>query len=925
MSSPPNLLELAGNLAFVDEIFAAWRANPSSVDASWRRLFENGTFPAAETHTTNGHTNGTNGIVSVAPSGAPTTGETRFGGLFGLIHAYRARGHLEARLDPLDHLPRPAYPDLDPRVWGFTDADLDRDMPGGTMYGLDQPATLREIMQRLRTTYCGSIGVEMMHMLDADRRVWLQQRMEPSQNRAPIDPATQKHIYEKLVAAEALENFVHTKYVGAKRFSLEGSEALIPLLDLALERAGLHSVEEVVLGMAHRGRLNVLHNIMGKTAYDIFSEFEDIDPESMFGGGDVKYHLGFSSDHTTRAGHKLHLSLAFNPSHLEAVDPVVVGRVRAKQRRKMDDARQRVLGILVHGDAAFAGQGLVPETLNLSNLRGYRTGGTLHIIVNNQIGFTTSPTASRSTPYCTDIAKEILVPIFHVNGDDPEAVAQVVRLAMDFRREYQSDVVIDMLCYRKYGHNETDDPSFTQPLMYQKIAAMPTPRQVYGKRLIEAGVISDAEAEESVKKRAAKLDEDFKKKRTSRAKVSALAGLWKGYAGGPDAKAEEVDTGVAPDTLARIGERLTTIPDGFHPHNNIQKFIAGRVKMMAGEQPLDWSMGEALAFGTLVDEGVMIRLSGQDSRRGTFTQRHAVFVDRVNESEYMSLEHIRPGQGIMRIYDSPLSEAAVLGFEFGYSLDYPDGLVLWEAQFGDFVNGAQVIIDQFLTSSEDKWNRIAGLVLLLPHGYEGQGPEHSSARMERFLQLCAEDNIQVAYPTTPASYFHLLRRQVLRKWRKPLVVMTPKSLLRLPAATSSLADFQSGRFERILHTGETSATRILVCTGKVYYDLVKAQTPTTAILRLEQLYPLSDAALKAALDRYPNATEVVFVQEEPANMGAQFFVIPRLRRVVGTRKLAAASRVESASPATGSPKAHSIEQQNLVKQAFGPITDLETV
>jgi len=946
-----DLLDLATNLAFVDELYNQYKSDPSSVDASWRRLFENGVRDPVPGHGVNGASDGLNGYVNghsngsngsngsggshgsnfhVEPSGIAATTETRFGGLHGLIHAFRSRGHLEAKIDPLENQRREAWPDLDPKIWGFTEADLDRPVPAGAVFGIGD-GTLRELLVRLRTTYCGSIGVEMMHILDAQRRIWLEQRMEPSLNKPPTDKSTQLYIHDRLAAAEVFENFVHTKYVGTKRFSLEGAEALIPLLDLALDQAGGYGVEETVIGMAHRGRLNVLCNVMQKSAYDMFAEFEDIDPTSMFGGGDVKYHLGYSSDHVTRSGHRMHLSLAFNPSHLEAVDPVVVGRVRAKQRRKGDTARQKVMGVLIHGDAAFAGQGLVPETLNLSNLRGYCSGGTLHIIVNNQIGFTTAPMSSRSTPYCTDIAKEILVPIFHVNGDDPEAVAQVVQLALEYRREYRTDVVIDLLCYRKYGHNEGDDPSFTQPVMYDKIAGKKTPRLVYQQRLVEAGVMTEAEGETAVQRHVARLEEDFRRKRTTRPKVSALAGLWAGYWGGPDSSVPEVDTAISHDTSLRLGERLTTVPEGFHSHPNIAKLLATRAKMGKGELPLDWGMGEHMAFASLVDEGHFVRLSGQDSRRGTFTQRHAALVDRTNEAEWMPLEHIREGQGTFRAYDSPLSEAAVLGFEFGYSLDWPDGLIMWEAQFGDFANGAQVIIDQFLTSSEDKWKRISGLVLLLPHGYEGQGPEHSSARLERFLEMCAEDNIQVCYPSTPANYFHLLRRQVLRRWRKPLVVMTPKSLLRLPAARSPLEELEKGRFQRILHERDEAITkhakRVLFCSGKVFYDLEEGRQKRgitdVAIARVEQLYPLSPEELKAAVEHYPAAEEVVWVQEEPSNMGPRWYIVPRLRRVVGTRKLAAMSRVESASPATGSNAAHKMEQEKIVNEAFAPLTELE--
>jgi 2-oxoglutarate dehydrogenase E1 component len=647
----------------------------------------------------------------------------------------------------------------------------------------------------------------------------------------------------------------------------------------------------------------------------------------MFGGGDVKYHLGFSSDRKTRVGDTLHMSLAFNPSHLEAVDPVVVGRVRAKQRRKRDKQHERVLGVLVHGDAAFAGQGLVAEVLNLSDLHGYRSGGTVHVIVNNQIGFTTLPEASRSTYYCTDVAKMIQVPIFHVNGEDPDAVAQVVRVAMEYRKTFRCDVIIDLFCYRKYGHNEADEPAFTQPALYQKIERRPTARQIYAKRLVEEGVISQAEADAVVERHHQFLSSEFARKR-ARPTVSALRGIWVGYLGGPDAGVPDVDTGVAKETLHLITERMTTLPEGFHAHSKIQRLLTARRQMGMGEQPIDWGMGEALAFGSLVIDGKLVRLSGQDSRRGTFSQRHAVIVDQNTQEEYIALARIRDEQAFFRIYDSPLSEAAVLGFEFGYSLDYPDGLVMWEAQFGDFVNGAQVIIDQFLTSSEDKWKRLSGLVMLLPHGFEGQGPEHSSARFERFLEAAAEDNIQVCCPTTPAQYFHLLRRQVIRRWRKPLIVMTPKSLLRLPAARSSLEQLTTGRFQRVLAdpTPPAEANRVLLCTGKIFYDLdeerKRRKDDKTAILRLEQLYPLSDAQLARALDNYANAEELVWVQEEPANMGAHRYIFVRLLQLAAHPAVRAGRGAESASPATGSSKAHALEQDELVKRAFDPLDQL---
>jgi len=716
-----DLLEFAINLPFVDELYQRFERDPSSVDPSWRSLFENGVGAGS-----NGAPAHATPIavepravepISVEPrpaitpaTAAAAPGLVGFGRIYGLVNAYRVRGHLIAHLDPLDHLPRQQVPDLDPASYGFHDADLDRVMPSGGLWGLDA-APLREILARLRATYCGSIGIEMMHITDTEKRSWLQQQVEPTLNRPPLDAATRIYILDRITAAEVFESFVHTKYVGTKRFSLEGAESTIPLLDLVLERAGLHGVDDAVIGMAHRGRLNVLANIMGKSAADIFSEFEDIDPESMFGGGDVKYHLGFSSDRATRTGDRQHLSLAFNPSHLEAVDPVVVGRVRAKQRRRGDKTHERVLGILVHGDAAFAGQGLVAETLNLSDLHGYRSGGTVHIIINNQIGFTTLPQASRSTYYCTDVAKMIQVPIFHVNGDEPDAVAQVVRLAMDYRKQFKSDVIIDLFCYRKYGHNEGDEPAFTQPGLYQKIEHKQTVRQLYARRLADERVLTTADADAMVARHHALLNEAFAQKR-ERPTVSALKGAWSGYLGGPDSAVPEPSTGVARDRLTLVGERLTTLPEGFRAHPKVLRLLGARAQMARDQQGVDWGMGEALAFGTLVLDGHLVRLSGQDSRRGTFSQRHAVVVDQRTEEEYVPLAHVRNEQALFRIYDSPLSEQAVLGFEFGYSLDYPDGLVMWEGQFGDFVNGAQVIIDQFITSSEDKWKRLSGLVML---------------------------------------------------------------------------------------------------------------------------------------------------------------------------------------------------------------------
>ncbi len=930
-----DILELAQNAEFIDELYRAYLTDPASIDPSWRRVFESGgaDLPSYAPSTNgNGQPHHTNG------NGQPLERrrrdyDPRFARVYSLVDAYRKAGHLQANLDPLGKLTREAHPELDPSYYGLTEADLDREMPSGGLRGVET-ATLREILGRLRKTFCGPIGLEAMHIPATERRIWLWERIEPTQNQARIDRATQLVILEDLVKAELFEQFVHTKFVGTKRFSLEGGETLIPLLNLVIDRAAEDGVEEAVLGMAHRGRLNVLTNVMRKSPADIFTEFDDVDPETMFGGGDVKYHLGYSSDRKTRAGKHIHLSLAFNPSHLEAVNPVVIGRVRAKQRRRGAKAFEKVLGILVHGDAAFAGQGLVAEILNLQNLRGYRTGGTLHVIVNNQIGFTTAPSDSRSTLYCTDIAKMTGAPIFHVNGEYPEAVAQVVDLAMAYRREFNSDVIVDMYCYRKYGHNEADEPGFTQPMLYHAIEARPTPRQVYATSLIERGVLTEAEAQGIVDREHARLHELHSARPKQRPKVDTLHGAWDGYVGGPDTQPEP-DTRVSLDLLRAITERLVYVPPGFQPHAKIARLLEQRAKMGRGEQSLDWGMGEMLGFASISWEGKVVRMSGQDSRRGTFSHRHACIIDQATESEYCSLEQLHEGQGRCKIYDSPLSEAGVLGFEYGYSLDYPDGLVLWEAQFGDFVNGAQVIIDQFITSSEDKWQRLSGVVLLLPHGYEGQGPEHSSARFERFLEMCAEDNIQVCQPTTPAQYFHLLRRQALWRWRKPLVVLTPKSLLRLPVARSPIEELANGRFLRIVPDAEiadpATVRRVLLCTGKIFYDLAEERRKRgaadeiaahSAIVRLEQLYPLKQADLIAALATYPNARELVWVQDEPVNMGAAHYIYVRLLQIAGARSVDVVTRAESASPATGSGKAHAMEQARILKQAFGPVEEL---
>ncbi|MCA9068150.1 MAG: 2-oxoglutarate dehydrogenase E1 component, partial [Planctomycetaceae bacterium] len=706
---------------------------------------------------------------------------------------------------------------------GFREMDYDRSFAMATVEG-EQILTFREILEQLQNTYCRRIGVQFMHIDDLKVRQWLQFRMEQTQNRLSLSREEQFRILKKLTDAVAFEEYIQKKYVGAKVFSLEGAESLMPLLDMTIEKAGEQHIDEIVIGMAHRGRLNVLTNIMGKSARQIFREFEDLDPELYTGRGDVKYHLGYSTDWTTSSGKQLHISLCFNPSHLEFVNSVAMGRMRAKQDRHGDLDRERGLVLLIHGDAAFAGEGVVQETLNLSELDAYRTGGTIHVVINNQIGFTTGPTEGRSSVYATDVAKMLQIPIFHVNGEDPEAVAQVVRLAMDFRREYRRDVVIDMYCYRLHGHNESDEPAFTQPILYQAIDKRESVQESYCEHLVELGTISRDEIDRIVQDRQSHFDEELQHARREdyEYQTQSFGGIWDGYKGGKENSVRDVNTGVDRDRLSQLLELQTRFPDDFHPHRKITRALHRRQKMAEGEVPLDWSAGESLAYASLATEGIRIRMSGQDAERGTFSHRHAVLHDSQNGQTYMPLQHLAEGQAPVEIYNSPLSEAGVLGFEYGYSLDCPDGLVLWEAQFGDFVNAAQVIIDQFLSSAEDKWSRLSGLTMLLPHGFEGQGPEHSSARLERMLMLAAEDNMQIVIPTTPAQFFHLLRRQALKPWRKPLIVFTPKSLLRHPQAVSSLDELAEGKFHRVLpdereQNGGTHPDRVLLCTGKLYY------------------------------------------------------------------------------------------------------------
>jgi 2-oxoglutarate dehydrogenase E1 component len=898
------------NLSLIEDYHARWKNDPSSVDASWRIFFEGyelGLEPRA--------TAGDRLDLDAARAQAAVTR---------LVDAYREFGHYLADLDPLKLKPRNKTFDLlEPAAFGLTEADLKR-----VFYNKLSDAgysTLDELIAILRETYCRTIGVEFMHIPDAGIRRWLLERIEPSRNRPRLDAKKKRRIIYKLNAAELFETFLQDHYVGQKRFSLEGGEMLIPMLDAVIERAGSSGVREIVIGMPHRGRLNVLANILDKPYGMIFNEFEgDHLPETVGGDGDVKYHLGFSADHVTSDKHNIHLSLSANPSHLEAVNPVVEGRVRAKQRRFKDKDRRLGIPVLIHGDAAFAGQGLVAETLNLSQLPGYRTGGTIHIVVNNQIGFTTAPTEGRSTRYCTDVAKMIDVPIFHVNGEDPEAVIYVAELALDFRQTFGKDVVIDMFCYRRHGHNEGDEPAFTQPIMCEKIKDRISIRELYTEQLVLSGELSSEEAEtiaEMFPEKMQQVLEEVKRGAGEPQPNRGFSGAWSGLS--PNFSFAPVETGVSIETLRELTEKVVAVPPGFSVHPKLARLLAARQKTFEAREPLDWAFAETLAIGSLLWQDTPVRLSGQDSRRGTFSQRHAVMVDTQTEERFIPLNHLKENQAEFCVYDSLLSEAAVLGFDYGYSLDEPHMLIMWEAQFGDFANGAQVIIDQFIAPGESKWGRASGLVMLLPHGYEGQGPEHSSARLERFLQLCAEENIQVTVPSTPAQYFHLLRRQVRRSFRKPLVVMTPKSLLRHKQAVSPFDQLTVGHFHDVIDdpAAPERARRVLFCSGKVYYDLAARRAAVSgqrdvAIIRIEQLYPWPSDLLKTVVKRYPSAREWVWVQEESQNMGAWTFVAPRLEELLGA-PAQYVGRDASASPATGSKLVHDREQAEIVEAAVG--------
>ena len=911
------------SLDYIDDLYLRFINDPTSVSETWRRYFEDFSLS----------TQSESLVAEPVPSHAYGESSTTPDALWlarmqervdQLVREYRVRGHLAAKIDPLGFA-RKTHPELDPSAYGLTPEDLQRPFAAPDIH-YTTGRTLNDIIDKLRETYCRSIGAQFMHIDNRTIREWLQRRMEATENRLQLSRDVQTRIYTRLTDATLFEEFVRKKYTGSKTFSLEGSESLIPLLDLALEKAGEHGVRSIVMAMAHRGRLNVLANIMGKRAQSIFWSFDDPNPEMFRGGGDVKYHMGYSSDWTTRTGKKLHISLCFNPSHLEFVNPVALGRCRSKQDRDGDTQRTDNMTILIHGDAAFIGEGVVQETLNLSELQGYRTGGTLHVVINNQVGFTTEPDQGRSCTYATDIAKMLEIPIFHVNGEDPEAVAQVVAIAMDFRKQFEKDVVIDMYAYRKLGHNESDEPRFTQPLMYSAIDAKKGVRESYLDHLLSMNGMSRLEADAISEDRHQQLTREFElaKSQPFVHDLQSLTGIWEGYFGGTEPTDLNATTNIAPELATEVLEKTSNVPTGFHVNKKIARVLEDRREMAIGKTRLDWAAGEALAFGSLSIEGHPLRLSGQDVERGTFSHRHAVLHDVDNNAKYMGLGQLRADQARVEIVNSPLSEAAVLGFEYGYSLDCPEGLVMWEAQFGDFWNVAQCIVDQFIVSAEDKWNRLSRLVMLLPHGFEGQGPEHCSARLERLLLLTAEHNIIVAQPSTPAQYFHLLRRQVKSKWSKPLIVLTPKSLLRHPGCTSVLDDIQNGSFQKILpddRPDNLSTRRILISSGKAYYDLFeerrKLNRTDVALVRIEQFYPMDPAQVVEALSKYPTGTPVYWYQDEPSNMGAWQFIKMRWGDdIMKSYPLSLISRPESASPATGSLRSHKLEERDLLTQAF---------
>jgi 2-oxoglutarate dehydrogenase E1 component len=924
-----------GNADYLDTLYEQYLRDAASVDERWRAYFAQ--LAPAGSERAHGPIRAQIAARAAAGGGAAIAApaaNAKQAAVSRLIQVWINRGHLVASIDPLALVPRPRPPVLELEYFHLTPADLDTEFfTGSRIEAVPKRMKLRDILGQLQLIYGGNVGAEFAHMSDSEERLWLQDEFQQGRLRHRFSTEEQRNILWQLTAAEGLERYLHTRYVGQKRFSLEGGDAFIPLLDDLVRDSGSVGIEEVVIGMAHRGRLNVLVNLLGKSPAALFSEFEGVyDPSRIKGSGDVKYHKGFSADLRTPNGN-VHTVLAFNPSHLEVVNPVVEGSVRARQERRGDERAARVLALLVHGDAAFAGQGVVMETLQLSQARGFFTGGTVHVIINNQVGFTTSePSDARSTMYCSDVAKMLEVPIFHVNADDPEAVVFVTRLALKYRMRFRKDVVIDLVCYRRHGHNEADEPAATQPGMYRVIRQHPTARRLYADALIAAGVLTEADTQAMLEQYRTGLDEGRPQARASLGMIGNKYTVdWSAYS--QIDWNERVSTGVELARVRALGERITSYPEGFTLHPRVAQLVANRKKMLAGELPLDWGCAETLAYAALVQDGFGVRICGQDSGRGTFFHRHAVLHDQNTDAVWIPLQHIAAPQPRVQVIDSVLSEEAVMGFEYGYSTTEPNSLVVWEAQYGDFANGAQVIIDQFISSGEAKWERFCGLTLLLPHGYEGAGPEHSSARLERFLQLCAENNMQVCVPSTPAQMFHMLRRQMRQPFRKPLIVMTPKSLLRHELSVSALEDLTRGGFARLI--GEVDdlppqqIARVVFCSGKVYFDLLKERRKEAlrdvALVRVEQLYPFPSEEYQGLLNRYPNAREIVWCQEEPQNQGAWYQIRHRLQELAsGPRPVLYAGRRPAAAPATGVGKIHEIEQQALVAAALHSSTTEES-
>lgn len=958
--SAHNLSAFTGaNAEYISHLYGEYLSDPVSVDASWKEFFEalndnevevlrelNGASWTPDINRKAGPHFGVDDDTDSAGAGASSpvavggasqeevmqATKDSIGALM-LIRAFRARGHLLADLDPLQLKEKEDQPELSPSHYGFSASDYNRKIYVGGVLGLEY-ATLDEVLKALKQIYCDKIGVEFLHIVDPVEKAWIQRRIEEPRNKTDFTPEGRKAILQRLIAGEVFEQFLHKKYPGTKRFGIDGGEAIIPCIEQIMKRGGQLGMEEIIIGMSHRGRLNVLTNVMGKSFTAIFAEFQGQSSTSddVLGSGDVKYHLGTSSDRDFD-GNSIHLSLTANPSHLEFVNPVVIGKVRAKQAHRKDYESIKVLPLVLHGDAAFAGQGITAETLMISELPGYRVGGTIHIVVNNQIGFTTMPKFSRSGPYCTDVAKMLAAPIFHVNGDDPEAVVHVARIATEFRQEFKKDVVIDMFCYRRFGHNEGDEPAFTQPLMYKKIADQETTRKKYAKQLVAEGAMTQEETDGLEKEFTDYLEEAFQETKTYKPNdADFLGGAWEGLEVASKEGPRKGVTAVTDNEMREIGKNLTEVPDGFEVNRKLQRVLDAKAKMFETGENFDWATGEALAFAALLKDNYAVRLSGQDVGRGTFSHRHAIWYDQGTEEKYIPLKNVSPSQPLFEAHDSPLSEAAVLGFEYGYSLADPKTLVLWEAQFGDFANGAQVLIDQFISSGEIKWLRMSGLTLLLPHGYEGQGPEHSSARPERFLQMAAEDNWQVCNCTTPANYFHVLRRQMKREFRKPLILMTPKSLLRHKLAVSQKSDFTTGSsFHRFLWDDdhESLATgrdvkRVILCSGKIYYELLQERRERgikdVHIMRVEQLYPFPKDDLAKDLEQFTKA-DIIWCQEEPRNQGAWWFVNPEIEETLVEISHAASrpkyvGRNEAAAPATGLHSRHVEQQSKIIDEAL---------